>query len=325
MHVFLTGATGLIGSRVAARLAARGDTLSCLVRESSDTTSLGALGAELVLADLTDPVALARGIEGADAAIHMAAVYEVGVVNASEMERVNVGGTGAFLDAISSAETPVAIHVSSTAALGPAANGERDPDADWRGPYPSVYHRTKAQAHRLARAAARAGTPVTIVSPAFGYGPGDRGPAGRFIADLVHGRVPGLLRRPGWYSYVYADDIADGIVAALDYGPSTGHFVLGGEAASVNDFAIRVCRLAGRRPPILRLPRWLAMATGIGLDFVSRITGLSFTISREAVAVSAGLRWVHDYQATMRDLDWTPRPLAAGLPPTIDSILRPFG
>lgn len=316
MRVFLTGATGLIGSRVARTLAARGDALTCLVRESSDTTPLSPTGATLITGDITEASALDRGLDGADAAIHMAAQYDIGVVDRSEMERINVGGTGAFIDAITRAGTPNAVYVSSTAALGPS-DGSGDTDTGWRGPYPSVYHRTKAEAHRLARTAAHAGTPLTVVSPAFGYGPDDQGPAGQFIDDLVHGRVPGLLRRPGWFSYVYIDDVADGIVAALDHGPATSHFILGGEDATVNDFAERVCSLAGRRPPALRLPKWMVVATGVLLDGVSRVTGARFTISRESVEVSAGLRWLHPYELTKQTLGWTPRPLSEGLPPTV--------
>jgi nucleoside-diphosphate-sugar epimerase len=321
VRVFLTGATGLIGSRVAALLAARGDSLSCLVRETSNTTALRAAGADLITADVSDPVALARGLDGADAAIHMAAIYQIGVVDATAMERVNVGATGAFLDAVAEAGTDHAVYTSSTAALGPAPAGqaEGDPDSDWRGPYPSVYHRTKADAHRLARAAAKAGTPVTVVSPAFGYGPGDTGPAGRFVHDLVRGRVPGLLIKPSTYSYVHADDIASGIVAALDHGPSTAHFVLGGEVATVNAFAERVARLAGSRPPPLRMPTWLALTTGALLDAVCGLTGASFTISRESIRVSAGLRWVHPYDRTTEVLGWVPRGLNEGLSDTLSA------
>jgi dihydroflavonol-4-reductase len=322
VRVFLTGATGLIGGRVATLLAGRGDTLACLVRESSDTSSLETIGADLIVGDVCDPIALARGLDGADVAVHAAAIYDVGVIDRAETERVNIGGTGTFLDAIMSVGTGSAVYISSTAALGPATNGVGDPERDWRGPYPSVYHRTKAEAHRLARAAAKAGTPVATISPAFGYGPGDHGPAGRFVSDLVHGRVPGLLMHPGSYSYVHVDDIAAGVVAALDRGPATDHFVLGGEIATVNEFARRVCRLAGRRPPLLRLPTWLALASGVLLDAISRITGARFTISRESIAVSAGLRWVHPWEATREALHWNPRSLDEGLPPTIEYFLN---
>jgi len=322
MRVFLTGGTGFIGSRVAASLLARGDEVVCLVRDPSRSGHLEAGGARLVQGDVTDPTALSRGLEGADAAIHLAAIYDVGVVDERALERVNVGGTQAFLDAITTAGTSKAIHISSTAALGPATNGETDADGDWRGPYPSVYHRTKADAHRLARAAQAAGRPVVIASPAFGYGPGDTGPAGRFVDDLVRGRVPGLLKQPGSNMYVYVDDLAVGVIAALDHAEPGSHYVLGGPVATVNEFAEQVARLAGRRPPPLKMPVWLAAGTGVLLDVVSRVSGARFTVSRESVAVSARLRWVCGFQRTTDDLGWSPRPLAEGLPPTVEYYVR---
>src|SRR5690606_32725001 len=119
-----------------------------------------------------------------------------------------------------------------------------------------------------------------IACPAFVYGPGDRGPGGRFTADLLAGRVPGLLSTPAWFSYVHVDDVVDGLLRAGIGGPPGAVYVLSGEHASVNDFAERVCAIAGVRPPRLRFPAGLAWVTGAVLDVVSRLTGLRFPISR---------------------------------------------
>ena len=72
--VFLTGATGFIGGRVARVLAGRGDRLRCLVRDAGRAHALKSLGAELVVGDVTDRSALERGLDGAAAAIHLAAI-----------------------------------------------------------------------------------------------------------------------------------------------------------------------------------------------------------------------------------------------------------
>jgi nucleoside-diphosphate-sugar epimerase len=322
-RVFLTGATGFIGGRVAALLAAAGNRLVCLVREQSEASALRELGADLVHGDVSDTGILARGMSGADAAIHFAGTYEIGIVDVPAMQRTNVDGTSAFLEAVRSTGVPRSIHISSTAALGPVASGVGDARADWRGPYPSEYHRTKTESHRLA-VSAMAGVPgLMVICPAFVYGPGDAGPAGRFVRDLVKGRVPGLLAAPGVYSYVHVDDVAAGVVGVLDRGEAGAIYVMSGEEASVNAFAEHVCRLAGRRPPLLRLPTGLATVFGIALDAVSRLTGATFTISRESIATSARLRWVHDAGRTLRDIGWTPRALSEGLPPTVDWFQRP--
>jgi dihydroflavonol-4-reductase len=297
--------------------------LRCLVRPGSKSAKLRQLGAELVEGDVTDANFLAHAMRGADGAVHLAAMYDVGVVDVKEMERANVGGTQAFLSAVESARPACAIYVSTTAALGPVPTGEGDENSQYAGPFPTVYHRTKTEAHRLAREAQARGLPLMIVCPAFVYGPGDHGPGGRFIRDVARGRMPGLLARPGWYSYVYVDDVVAGLMAVLDRGTIGATYVLSGEAMSVNDFAARVAALANRRPPPLRMPAGLALATGIALDGVARITRLRFGISREAVASSAGLRWLHSHARATRELGWTPRPLAEGLPETVRALAPP--
>lgn len=320
-EVFLTGATGFIGGRLTERLLARGDRLRCLVRNPSAAAHLEARGVRLVEGDISDPVALERGLRGADLAYHLAALYDIGVVDEAAMERINVDGTQAFVRAVEHQRTPRAVYVSSTAALGPAGAGTGAGDDAWKGPYPTLYHRTKAQAHRMAREAQRRGVPLVIVSPANVYGPGDQGPNGRFIRDLVRGRVPGLLREPGWYSYVHVDDVADALVAAGDVGRPGEHYILAGEAMDVNTFAERVARLAGTRAPRLRLPAGLAILGGRVLDRLARATGKRFVMSRESVEVSVR-KWLHESPRAAEDLGWNPRTLEHGLPETVEAFRR---
>jgi nucleoside-diphosphate-sugar epimerase len=322
--VFLTGATGFIGSRLARQLAARGDRLRCLVRAGSDTADLERLGAELVVGELTDSATIERALHGVDLAYHLAAIYDIGVVDTVALERTNAGGTRAFLEAVEQAGTPRAVYVSTTAALAPVATGEGDETSEV-GPganFPSVYHRTKAKAHQLARKAQGRDLPLIVACPAFVYGPGDQGPGGRFTADLLAGRVPGLLSRAGWFSYVHVDDVVEGLLRAGTAGRPGAVYILSGEHASVDDFAARVCALAGTKPPRLRFPIALALLTGSLLDLISRLTGLRFPISRENVQVTGGVRWVHSHATATRELDWHPRSLEEGLPETVEWFLE---
>lgn len=315
--VFLTGATGFIGERLARRLAVHGHRLRCLVRPSSSTADLERFGAELVPGDTTDVKALERGLAGVDLAYHLAAIYDVGPVDAVALERTNVGGTCAFLTALERVGTPRAVYVSTTVALGPVAGGVGDESTRHAGGYRSVYERTKTEAHRLAVAAQRGGAPLVVVCPAFVYGPGDRGPGGRFIADLLAGRVPGLVARPSSYSYVHVDDVVEGLRLAGEKARTGETYVLSGTVCTVNELAARVAALAGRRAPRLRFPATLARATGTVLDAISRRTRLHFPITRENVDMSVGLRWLHSHAKATRELGWRPRPLDEGLPQTV--------
>jgi dihydroflavonol-4-reductase len=316
--VLLTGATGFIGSRLAKLLHARGDRLRCVVRSEARAQWLrDALGAELIGAELTDSAALTRALAGCDVAYHLAAIYDVGVVKASELEHTNIEGTRAFLTAIEAARTPRAIYVSSTAAFPAVAAGESTDIEASPGPYPSVYHRTKAAAHEIARAAQRRGAPLIIACPAFVYGPGDNGPGGRFLVDLLRGRVPALLTDPAWLSFVHVDDVARGLELLSERGELGETYVFSGEPDTLTGFAQRVVTLGGRKLPLLRFPSFMAQATGVALDAITRITGIRFPITKEGVATTARYRWVYSHARTSAALNWEPRSLEAGLPDTV--------
>ena len=312
--IYITGATGFIGSRVAARFLQRGEKVRCLVRSRARAAQLLVAGAELIEGDIGDQRVHERGMDGARGAIHLAAIYDIGIVDRRMLWRTNVEGTSAFLAAVKSQHLERAVYVSSTVALGP---GTDEPAEAYTGPYHSVYHETKAESHRRARAAQRSGDHVIIVCPSFVYGPGDEGPAGRFISDILGRKLPALLSDPAWFSYVYVDDVADGIVAALDRGRIGETYLLTGEAASMTDYAKLIGEIAGVKPPAMRFPVAIAKPLGRVLDVLSRATRIRFPITHEAVVTTSRDRWLHTHERARRDLDYKPRSLREGVGETL--------
>jgi len=75
MNVLVTGATGKVGSRLAKRLAQRGDRVSALVRDPGRAANLRGDGIELVQGDLLDEDSLAAAVRGVDAVVHCAAFF----------------------------------------------------------------------------------------------------------------------------------------------------------------------------------------------------------------------------------------------------------
>lgn len=291
------------------------------MRRSARAEPLRGLGVQLIEGDITDAGAMLQGCAGADAAVHLAGMYRLGPIDEREMRRVNVDGTRTFLNAVAGAGVPRAVHVSTTIVLPPAVEstdlGECEP---WsRDRLPTLYQRTKAEAHTLARAAQRRGAPVIIACPANIYGPRDDGPNGRFLRDLLRRRVPALVREPAWFSYVYVDDVAAGLALVTDHGRIGGCYLFGGEVESINGFAQRVARAAGVRPPRLRLPAAAIAASARLLDAFARATGSRFTISHESVRISSRERWVHDDAATREELHWWPRGLDRGILDMLDA------
>jgi dihydroflavonol-4-reductase len=322
--VFLTGATGFIGGRLAAALSARGYRLRCLVRRPERAVALEALGAELVIGDVADADVMKRSVAGASLAYHVAAMYDVGPqVDVAAMERTNIEGTRVFIEAVAAAGVRRSVYVSSTVALGPVTEGSDEPVAPWTGPWPSAYHRTKTLAHQLALGAVSEGLPLVIVCPAYVYGPGDEGPPMQFVFDILRHRLPGLSMRPTVFSYVHVDDVVDGLVAAGERGVAGAVYVLGGEAHDVNEVGRRVAALAGTWLSPLRFPPLMVRLTGTLFDAVTRVTGVRLPISRELAEIGGtGARWVHSSARSAAELGYSWRTLEQGLPETVADAQR---
>jgi dihydroflavonol-4-reductase len=168
MKVFLTGGTGFIGGHVARRLRERDDPVTALVRKPDKARSLADLGCELVSGDLGNEAAIRAGLEGCDAAVHGAAVYEVGIPK-SERPRMydsNVLGTERVLRAALEAKTPKVVYISTIAAYGNTRGQVVDESHQHPGTgFTSYYEETKHEAHQVALRLISEGLPCVIGRP----------------------------------------------------------------------------------------------------------------------------------------------------------------
>src|SRR5512146_3226617 len=113
MKALVTGANGFTGSHVAKALLQRGDTVVGFVRQSSNLSRLKDCNIQFAYGDITDVDALKQAMAGVDVIFHTAAYVELGLVNAAEMERVNVEGTRAVLEAMQAAGVPKMVYCST--------------------------------------------------------------------------------------------------------------------------------------------------------------------------------------------------------------------
>jgi dihydroflavonol-4-reductase len=293
MKIFLTGATGFIGRRVAERLRARGDDVVALVRTPAKAGMLRELGCEIVEGDLSDLAAIERGVAGADAVIHNGADYRVGVPKRERdaLHDANVAGTERVLDAAIAARASRIIHVSTGNVFGNTGDTvadesyERDPGDGFL----SVYDETKYLAHQAARKRIEAGAPVIIVQPGGVYGPGDTSQVGNIIDQTRTGKMKLVMFPEFTLNYVYVEDLADGIVLALDKGRIGEAYVLGGEEATMRQLVTQVAELSGRKPPKRALPTPL-IKTGIPIGpVVGKLMGFPPNLA-ELIRTSDGVR-----------------------------------
>src|SRR5437762_6536835 len=124
MKAFVTGATGFVGSHVAALLAEQGADLRLLVRQSSNLQNIASLKAEQVPGDLLDTGSLRRGMEGCEFVFHVAADYRLWVRDPQAMYRANVEGTRSILRAAQESGVRRVIYTSTVATMGFTSNGQ---------------------------------------------------------------------------------------------------------------------------------------------------------------------------------------------------------
>ncbi|MEF8794953.1 MAG: complex I NDUFA9 subunit family protein [Salinivenus sp.] len=171
MRVFLTGATGYVGSYVLRALLRRGHTPRCLVRGSADALAVQDETIEPVRGDVTDPASLDGCLADCDAVIHLVGILEEQPSQGVTFERIHVEGTHYVVSAARAAGVDRFVHMS--------ANGAR-PEGG------TAYQRTKWRAEQ---AVTDAGFDHwTIVRPSLLFGEPDPGRpefASQVFRDLV--------------------------------------------------------------------------------------------------------------------------------------------
>jgi len=250
VRALVTGAAGFIGAHVVAALCERGAAVRALdVREPATLPP----GADFVRADLLDRDALRRALDGVDAVFHLAALYSYSRRDAGAMERVNVAGARAVLEAAGARRV---VHTSSCATCGPVAGRaatEQDAPAAFELRVP--YKATKLAGERLALAAAAAGADVVVVNPTTPVGPGDLRPTptGRMVADVARGRARAYLAGSA-LNVVAVEDVARGHLLAFERGHAGRRYLLGGENLSMRAVFAAICAAVGRDAPRLAVP-----------------------------------------------------------------------
>jgi dihydroflavonol-4-reductase len=325
MSVFVTGATGFVGSAIVRALIARGERPRCLVRRSSNKRNLAGLAVDVVEGDLADPESLETALAGCTGLFHVAADYRIWVREPLAMHRINVEGTRRLMEAALRQGVTRVVYTSSVAVLGKCGDGAPadEETAVCLEDMIGVYKRSKFLAEEEVRRLQRdAGLPVVIVNPSTPVGPRDvkPTPTGRVVVEAAAGRMPAFVATG--LNVAHVDDVAAGHLLAFEKGAVGQRYVLGGENLSLAEILGQVAALRGRRAPRLRLPRGPLFPLAVAAETWARATG-----GREPMLTVDGLRMAarpmyfrHDKAS--RDLGYRPRPAAEAVSDAVEWFER---
>ena len=315
MKVFLTGGTGFLGSAVVTRLVARGDEVVALSRSDASTVKLAHLGARAVPGDVTDSAILAEGMRGADAVLHIAGDYRVGIKESEHeaMFLTNVDGTTLVLDAAATSGARRIVYVSTVGVFGNTHGKVVDetyvrPDRDFL----SYYDATKYMAHRVAKGRAASGAPIVIVQPGQIYGPGDHSEFGAQLEQAAKGKYRLRMFPELGVTMSHLDDVADGLLLAAGEGRPGEAYVLGGEVARLGDLVDKVADLTGHKRARWKVPAAMMRAAAPLGSVVGPLTGTGANL-RETIRASDDVTYWASSDKAKRELGYAPRSLDDGL------------
>lgn len=257
--IFLTGASGFVGSHVLRALLAAQYRVRALVRPGS--RSLPPLeGCTTVQGDILHPGGLVQQMMGCRYLVHVAALYSFSPHMHQKMFAVNAQGCAGLLEAAQLAGIERAVVTSSSSTVGPAHGKRPATEDDWDSEDDSsAYHQSKLQQARIALAAQ---IPVVLVLPTAPVGPGDwkPTPTGKMVVDFMRRQIFATLA--GGLNVVAVEDVARAHVLALQHGRPGERYLVGGENISLPQLWERLAEICGRPAPTVRIPFALALTLG---------------------------------------------------------------
>jgi len=317
---FITGGTGFIGRAIVQKLIARSYKVTALTRTGEGASALRAMGAKVVLGDVTDRESMREGMRGSDVVFHTASASDFTRRELARCESVNVDGTRNVLGLAHELDIPRIIYTSTVAVFGNNSAALPDENFFVVGPFLSDYVRTKWLAHyEVAEPLIAQGAPIMIVAPGKAYGPGDTSWLAQTMRQFYRGHLPILSAPETTLCYTHVDDIAEGHILAAEKGLPGESYILAGPAVPLGEMVEFWAQLTGKRPPLFSIPSRFTLRLVPLLERIGMIISLP-DVFKSVLFQLHGVHYTGRSNKARLDLGWRTRPLHSGMSDTFEWI-----
>lgn len=271
--ILVTGATGFLGHNLVTHLVEQGYTVRALVRATSDTRHLGALGVELVLGDVREAASVNAAVIGCRYVVHGAGLFRFWG-NVRDFERTNAEAAAYVLEAARRHGVEKLVHISTVVVVGTPPPGQIIDETTPCHPA-DPYQRSKLDGENLVRMFHKTTrVPAVILRPGAFYGPWGRYAFNRlFFEDPLKGLLIQVHRGQRLTFPVFAPDVARVIVSALKDGRPGEVYNVSGDPLTHRQVNQIVSRLAGLPRFRLNIPARSMLALAGWMTRQSERTG----------------------------------------------------
>ncbi len=317
MRVFLTGATGFIGSHLAEALLKQGHSVRALLRASSNLRWIADLKLDCFYADIFDSQKLLNGLKDVDVVIHSAGVTKA--LDDSQYFRVNFEATKILIDTIVNHRLPIKrfVLISSQAAAGPA--NSLKPLTEDDEPHPvSIYGKSKLMAEQYVLSKKKE-LPVTVLRPSAVYGPRDTD-VFQFFKTVKSGIIPKWQNRDKYLSFIYVHDLVQAILLASENRKARGqvYFVASPRPHTWDDLARVTLKFFNKKALTVPIPLRAVKTIAAIADKWSKVTRRPSIINRQKVDELVPDFWLCSSQKIKKHLGFeAPTDLETGVTQTL--------
>jgi len=322
VKIFISGATGFIGSRLAMRLADEGNTVHALYRSQSKTKEIKHPNINLFKGDILDRPSLDAAISGCQQVYHTAAFAKVWDPDPSRIYRLNIEGAMNVINSGITAGVKKFVCTSTAGVYGPSGiNATVDELSKKPEKYFIDYESSKAILEDVLRTISKSGTSVVIVNPTRVYGPGQLSQSNgvtRMIKRYTEGRwriIPGNGKSIG--NYVHVEDVVSGHILAMNKGVSGENYILGGSNISYNELFAELAILSGKNYQMIHIPLSFMLGLSHLMLGFAKISGKEPLITPPLVK-----KFVHHWNVSSdkacKELGYQPMSINSGLISTLN-------
>lgn len=286
--IFVTGATGLVGTHLIQSLLAKGKKVRALYRQAIPVFA-GAEQCEWVKGDILDPIGLTEALAGVDYVYHCAAIVSFAPGAAAKMLQSNVDGTANVVNACLVQKIKKLIFVSSVAALGRIRENEAiNETMNWSPETSnSVYGQSKYLAELEVWRAMEEGLPMAIVNPVIILGAGDWNNGSSGIFKSAYNEFPWYTK--GMSGFVDVLDVVEAMQLLMESAITGQRFVLSAENLPYQTIFNQIAKAFNKRPPYKKVTPFLAGIVWRLEAIKGFITGKAPLLTKETAATAQAI------------------------------------